>query len=119
MSKFRVGETYDNKSGGRVRIICDDAGIVSSGSKVCNFVGVVTGKAARNPGNVLCFDDDGNYAGNTAPSYALYSLISNEPSEEELALIESLNALASGSISERDRQAEMLKVIRQLRHEKK
>jgi hypothetical protein len=118
MSKFRVGETYDNKSGERVRIICDDAGIVFY-DKICNLVGVVTRKNGRNPSVVLYYDDDGNYSASTAPSYAIHSLISNEPSEEELALIESLNALASGSITERDRQAEMLKVIRQLRNGKK
>lgn len=116
---FKVGETYyeagadGNGSGRSVRIIADDAGILYAGKLTCNLVGVITEKSAIVPTSLSYYDDQGNYAGQSDGSFLKYKLVSNEPTEEELALIRDISDYCERSGS--DREEQLLKIIRRLR----
>lgn len=107
---FNLNEICRTKCGYDARIICVDAGV----SNNCNIVAVVSGKNKTN-GNVQApiaypFNAAGKYAG---AGNANLDLISNEPDEEEKALISLLGDIAEGSV--RDREEALLKAIRQIR----
>lgn len=109
---FRLNEVYENGAGSSVRILCVDSKIMYAGKVSCPIVGEVTSKGGTYANGVQYYSADGRYAGLVGKEYDKHSLISNDPTEEETALIRDIQELCEkeGATSEK-----LLKVIRQLR----
>jgi hypothetical protein len=107
---FKLGETYLDASGVSVRIICVDAEIGS-----LNIVGIAT--VSNGMKQLRQYNEAGHYGGIGNNSiYNPHHLISDEPNEEEMQLIENIIGTMQ-EFGDRDANTEgsLLKIIRQIR----
>src|SRR4051812_21913343 len=113
---FKLNETYTTKAGHEARVICVDAGIKYS-MYTCDIVAIISGIKAstgsKTVTGVYSYDKDGRYYGS---GNAQFDLVSNEPTEEETRLMQSIRDIIEGNAKDPD--AAMLTTIRQLRKPK-
>lgn len=110
---FRLNEVYETANGQSVRIICVDANAKYGNTFETPIVGLVTSKGMSYANAVYLYSKEGKYCGATDKSFEPYHLISTEPTEEELSLIQQIGNYCEGSV--KDREEALLKIVRQLR----
>lgn len=107
---FKVGDHTTTVSGNPARIIATDAAFVPPSGIKCNIIAAVKTKGTITETLVYCNEAGKFNGGGVHPQY---DLVSNEPNDEEAALIQEIGNLVEGSV--KDRELAMLKIIRKLR----